>query len=152
MEDQAAAQATTRSLSIGYFGAGTGAAVALTAAAGRPMAVRAVVCQAGRTDLAAGAIPRVEAPTLLIADSDDPTGLELNREAMTTLRCERGLSRVAGASHLLAEPGSIERVAALAAEWFEHHLPRQGVGVKTWGPGGPAHCESFRPSHRGHGP
>jgi putative phosphoribosyl transferase len=150
--DWLGAQATTRSLSIGYFGAGTGAAVALTAAAGRPMAVRAVVCQAGRTDLAAGAIPRVEAPTLLIADSDDPTGLELNREAMTTLRCERGLSRVAGASHLLAEPGSIERVAALAAEWFEHHLPRQGVGVKTWGPGGPAHCESFRPSHRGHGP
>lgn len=149
--DWLGAQAETGSLSIGYFGAGTGAAVALTAAAERPKAVRAVVCQAGRTDLAAGAMPRVEAPTLLIADSDDRTGLELNREAMMALRCERGLSRVAGASHLLADPGSLERVAALAAEWFDHHLPRQGIGVKAWGPGGPAHCESFRPSHRGHG-
>lgn len=150
--DWLVARPSMRRLSLGYFGAGTGAAVALTAAAERPSVVRAVVSQAGRTDLAAAALGRIESPTLLIVGSEDPVGLAQNREALSALHCECGLARIAGASHLFVEPGSLERVAALASEWFEHHLPKHGAVPKTWGPGGPAHCESFRLAHRAHGP
>ncbi len=150
--DWLSARPSMRRLSLGYFGAGTGAAVALTAAAERPSAVRAVVSQAGRTDLAASALGRIESPTLLIVGSEDPLGLEHNRQALSTLRCECGLARIAGASQLFVEAGSLERVAALASEWFQHHLPKHGAGPKTWGPGGPAHCESFHLAHRAHGP
>lgn len=146
------ARPSLRRLSLAYFGAGTGAAVALTAAAGRPSVVRAVVSQAGRTDLAAAALGRVESPTLLIVGSEDPVGLEQGRAALSALHCECGLARIAGASQLFVEAGSLERVAALASEWFEHHLPRQGAAPMSWGPGGPAHCESFRLAHRAHGP
>jgi pimeloyl-ACP methyl ester carboxylesterase len=113
---------STRELPIGYFGASTGAAAALRAAASARGIVRAVVSRGGRPDLAADRLPYVTAPTLLIVGSHDPEVLELNRRAAAMLRCPRRLLVVEGASHLFEEPGTLEAVARLAAEWFESHL------------------------------
>jgi putative phosphoribosyl transferase len=115
--------AATRSLPIGYFGASTGAAAALVAAALEPDTVRAVVSRGGRPDLAGEALPLVRAPTLLIVGSRDLTVLELNRAAMARLRAETRLEIVPGATHLFEEPGALEAVARLAREWFLQHLP-----------------------------
>jgi putative phosphoribosyl transferase len=112
----------TCSLAIGYFGASTGAAAALVAAALEPGKVRAVVSRGGRPDLAGEALPLVRAPTLLIVGGRDLTVLELNRAAMARLRTEARLEVVPGATHLFEEPGALEAVARLAREWFLRHL------------------------------
>ena len=112
----------TRHLSIGYFGASTGAAAALVAAAERPEMVHAVVSRGGRPDLAGAALPRVRAPTLLIVGGDDVQVIELNRAALALLRCEKQLVIIPGASHLFEEPGALDEVARLAREWFRQHL------------------------------
>lgn len=114
---------------IGLFGASTGSAAALVAAAERPELVRAVVSRGGRPDLAWNALPRVKAPTLLIVGECDAEVLLLNRSARRRLTCASELRIVPNATHLFEEPGTLERVASLAAEWFGDHLaslsPRQ---------------------------
>ena len=117
-------------LPFGYFGASTGAAAALVAAAEAASGehrhlprIGAVVSRGGRPDLADGALELVHAPTLLIVGSDDPAVIELNRDAMTQLRCEKELVLVPGATHLFEEPGKLAEAARLATEWFERHLP-----------------------------
>ena len=112
----------TRHLRIGYFGASTGAAAALVAAAERPEVVGAVVSRGGRPDLAGPALPRVRAPTLLIVGGNDLPVIELNRLAFEQLRCEKQLVIIPGATHLFEEPGALDEVARLAREWFERYV------------------------------
>src|SRR4030081_3159054 len=112
----------TKHLRIGYFGASTGAAAALAAAAIRPDVVNAVVSRGGRPDLAGAALTRVRAPTLLIVGENDGQVIELNRAALAELRCEKQLVIVPGATHLFEEPGALDVVARLARDWFERHL------------------------------
>ena len=123
--DQAAGwvggSAYVRGLPLGFFGASTGAAAALVAAAGR-RDVRAIVSRGGRPDLAGDALEKVTAATLLIVGGDDPEVLALNRAAYRWLRCERRLEVVPGATHLFEEPGTLEAVVALARTWFLRHL------------------------------
>jgi putative phosphoribosyl transferase len=109
---------------IGYFGASTGAAAALLAAAELGQAIGAVVSRGGRPDLAAPRLADVTAPTLLIVGGLDDQVLELNRQAQRALRCENELVVVAGAGHLFEEPGALEEVARAATEWFVRHLGR----------------------------
>jgi dienelactone hydrolase len=111
----------TRHLHLGYFGASTGSAAALSAAAERPELVKAVVSRGGRPDLAAPALARVRAPTLLIVGAEDEPVIEMNREAMTRLT-EKKLEIIPGATHLFEEPGTLEEVARLACDWFERYL------------------------------
>lgn len=112
-------------LLLGYFGASTGAAAALVAAARQPLLVRAVVSRGGRPDLAGGeALSRVRAPTLLIVGGDDDVVVELNERAASRLRCVRKLVVIPGATHLFPEPGALEAVADLATEWFTKYLAR----------------------------
>jgi putative phosphoribosyl transferase len=111
-----------RRLPLGCFGASTGAAAALIAAAERPNRVTAVVSRGGRPDLAGDSLRRVIAPTLLIVGSRDGQVLELNRTAQAALEGESRLAIVPGAGHLFEEPGALEQVAALAREWFEQHV------------------------------
>jgi dienelactone hydrolase len=120
--DWLADRPVTARLALGYFGASTGAAAALVAAADRPNRARAVVSRGGRPDLAGEALERVQAPTLLIVGGDDPLVLELNREARARLRAETKLEIVPGASHLFEEPGALEEVARLARDWLVRHL------------------------------
>ena len=121
--DWLAQRPETRELAIGYFGASTGAAAALVAAAERPRVVRAVVSRGGRPDLAGAALARVRAPTLLIVGGDDTQVIELNRQALAQLgAAEKELVIVPGATHLFEEPGTLEEVARLAAAWFARHL------------------------------
>jgi len=120
--DWVAARPETSHLPIGYFGASTGGAAALVAAAERPALVGAVVSRGGRPDLAGEALERVEAPTLLIVGSEDPQVLELNRAAQRSLRAPNELIVIPGASHLFEEPGALGLVAGLAAEWFGRYL------------------------------
>ena len=115
-------QAATRGLGIGYFGASTGAAAALKAAAAVGPEIRAVVSRGGRPDLALDDLARVQAPTLLIVGGDDTVVIGLNRAAYHELRGEKELKIIPGATHLFEEPGTLEQVAAAAARWFEHHL------------------------------
>src|SRR5258707_5417224 len=115
-------QPTTRNLKIGYFGASTGAAAALVAAAERPLAVGAVVSRGGRPDLAGSALSAVRAPTLLIVGSKDTQVIELNRMAFSLLRTEKRMEIIPGATHLFEEPGTLEKVAELAREWFTRYL------------------------------
>ena len=112
----------TRGLRVGYFGASTGAAAALVAAAVRAAAVGAVVSRGGRPDLAGRALALVRAPTLLIVGGRDAQVLELNREAFAQLTCEKRLEIVPGATHLFEEPGALDRVAFLARDWFPRYL------------------------------
>ena len=111
-----------RSLHIGYFGASTGGAAALIAAAALSSNVDAVVSRGGRPDLAGEALQYVKAPTLLIVGERDEEVLQLNEQAYEKLRCERSLAIVPHATHLFAEPGALEEVARLAADWFKKHL------------------------------
>jgi len=120
--DWLASEATTVGLPVGAFGASTGAAAALIAAAERPERVLAVVSRGGRPDLATGALDRVRAPTLLIVGALDTAVIEMNREAMAALPAETRLELVDGASHLFEEPGALDRVAALARDWLVAHL------------------------------
>jgi len=116
-------QTAAPELSVGLFGASTGAAAALVAAAERPDDVRAVVSRGGRPDLAGPALARVRAPTLLIVGGRDPQVLELNRLALEALGAvEKQLVIVPGATHLFEEPGALDEVARLAADWFTRHL------------------------------
>jgi dienelactone hydrolase len=112
----------TRQLPIGYFGASTGAAAALVAAAERPELAGAIVSRGGRPDPAGQALPRVQAPTLLIVRGNDFPVIELNQAAFAQLRCEKQLVIVPGATHLFEEPNALEEVARLARVWFETHL------------------------------
>jgi putative phosphoribosyl transferase len=118
-------QPNTRPLRMGYFGASTGAAAALVAAAERPRIVHAIVSRGGRPDLAGPFLARVEAPTLLIVGGNDPVVIELNRAALAQLRCEKQLVIVPGATHLFEESGALDEVARLACQWFERHLTRE---------------------------
>lgn len=115
------ARAETPGLDVGYFGASTGAAAALVAAAAR-QDIAAIVSRGGRPDLAGDALPSVAAPTLLIVGSRDEEVLELNRQALDRLKCEKRLAIVPGATHLFEEPGTLDRVSVLAREWFRAHL------------------------------
>ncbi|MFN7756347.1 MAG: dienelactone hydrolase family protein [Betaproteobacteria bacterium] len=116
-------QPSLSALPCGLFGASTGAAAALAAAAEEATAVYAVVSRGGRPDLAGAALPRVVAPTLLVVGGNDPEVLRLNRAALSALRCECELAVVPGATHLFEEPGTLEAAARLAADWFVAHLP-----------------------------
>lgn len=113
----------TAPLAVGYFGASTGAAAALMAAAHRENGVAAVVSRGGRPDLAGPALTLVRAPTLLIVGSLDEPVVPLNRQALRQLQCEKELSIVDGAGHLFEEPGTLDEVVLLAAAWFERFLP-----------------------------
>jgi len=113
----------TQDLPVGLFGASTGAAAALEVAAAMPEAVRAVVSRGGRPDLASHAALRmVRAPTLLIVGGDDTDVIEMNEQAYAALGCVKHLAIVPAATHLFEEPGTLEEVACLAAEWFTRHL------------------------------
>src|SRR6266540_5786234 len=115
-------QKQTRDLRVGYFGSSTGGGAALVAAAEIPQDVGAVVSRGGRPDLAGDALPKVQAPTLLIVGGDDDVVIELNEMARDQMRCEAKLEIVAGATHLFEEAGALEKVAKLASDWFIAHL------------------------------
>lgn len=120
--DWAAAEPGTLGLPIGLFGASTGAAAAIVAAASRTNAVAAIVSRGGRPDLAGPALGDVRAPTLMIVGGDDRQVLALNRSAREAMRCKTSLTIVPGAGHLFEEPGTLDQALAAAAEWFENHL------------------------------
>jgi dienelactone hydrolase len=122
--DWLASAPSTRQLPVGCFGASTGAAAALIAAAERPARVGAVVSRGGRPDLAGEALRRVRAPTLLIVGGNDPEVLRLNEEALAALPGEARLEVLPGAGHLFEQPGELERVSLLARDWFLRHLRR----------------------------
>jgi putative phosphoribosyl transferase len=128
LTDRLVEQERLADLGVGLFGASTGAAAALVAAAARP-AVEAVVSRGGRPDLAGGHLRRVRQPTLLIVGGRDRTVLELNRGAMEELGGETRLEIVPGASHLFEEPGALDEVARLARDWFVRHLRRVPRGT-----------------------
>jgi len=115
-------QPRTKGLVIGYFGASTGAAAALKAAAAEGSKIEAVVSRGGRPDLAEEALTHVQSPTLLIVGGNDHVVIELNREAYARLKGKKKLVIVPGATHLFEEPGTLEEVARLATEWFKQHL------------------------------
>jgi dienelactone hydrolase len=117
-------QPRLKHLGLGYFGASTGAAAALVAAAERPQVVQATVSRGGRPDLAGPALQGVLAPTLFIVGGDDPVVLDVNYAAMAQLprQTEHKLEIIPGASHLFEEPGALDRVAALARNWFRERL------------------------------
>lgn len=115
-------QSTTKHLRLGYFGASTGAGAALVAAARSPERVAAVVSRGGRPDLARDCLPDVQAPTLLIVGGHDDVVIELNELALRLLRCTKDMVIVPGATHLFEEPGTLEKVADLAKEWFIQYL------------------------------
>ncbi len=119
------AQPDTSRLGVGYFGASTGAAAALQAAAhfaDRPGVVKAVVSRGGRPDLAMEALPMVKAPTLLIVGGEDRVVIGMNQRAFAEIAAPKELRIVPGASHLFEEPGTLEEVSRLAREWFRRHL------------------------------
>ena len=120
--DWIAAQDELGAMSVGCFGASTGAAAALIAAAERPDRVRAVVSRGGRPDLAGDALPRVLAPTLLIVGGADEPVIQLNEEARSRMSVNVRLEIVPGATHLFEEAGALEQVSRLALEWFGQHL------------------------------
>jgi len=115
-------QPSTKNLVIGYFGASTGAAAALKAAAFEGSKIGAVVSRGGRPDLAEEALSRVQSPTLLIVGGNDDIVIKLNREAYARLKGKKQLVIVPGATHLFEEPGTLEEVARLATEWFKQYL------------------------------
>jgi putative phosphoribosyl transferase len=112
-------------LPVGYFGASTGGAAAIVAAAMLPDIVRAVVSRGGRPDLAGNALVDLRAPTLLIVGGLDTVVMDLNYEALRTLRCPARLKIIPHASHLFEEPGALEQVSLVARHWFNEHLPRR---------------------------
>ena len=132
--DWVAADARTAALPIGLFGASTGAAAALRAAAERPDKVMAIVSRGGRPDLAGPALPTVRAPTLLIVGGNDVPVIEMNRAAYRLLSCPKRFVIVPGASHLFEEPGTLEQVAEHALIWFQQHFhpaSPEGTGPRT---------------------
>jgi len=115
-------QSVTEKLHLGYFGASTGAAAALVAAARHPDIVEAIVSRGGRVDLAGPWLVKVHAPTLLIVGGDDHLVIELNYQAAAELQADHRVEIIPDAGHLFEEPGGLEKVAALARDWFEDHL------------------------------
>lgn len=130
-----ARESATWDLRVGYFGASTGAAAALIAAAEIKDKIDkrtgAVVSRGGRPDLAGDALAYVEAPTLLIIGGRDEAVIEMNAAAFAQLQCEKEMRIVEGATHLFEEPGTLEEVARLAAEWFSQHLQPQSQGIAS---------------------
>jgi len=122
---------------IGYFGASTGAAAALIAAAQRPQLIGAVVSRGGRPDLAGGWLEAVRAPTLMIVGGDDTDVLDLNREAARAIRAPKRLAVVEGATHLFEEPGALEEVGQLAGDWLLRHLDQRATAGTTAAPPAP---------------
>jgi putative phosphoribosyl transferase len=118
-----------RNLRIGYFGASTGAAAALYAAARADTPIAAVVSRGGRPDLAIGVLGHVNAPTLLIVGSEDDAVLDLNLRAARQLRCEHRVEVVPGATHLFEEPGTLFQAATLAQQWFARHFHAVSVAA-----------------------
>lgn len=118
-------------LQIGYFGASTGAAAALISAAERPALVQAVVSRGGRVDLADAWLGKVLAPTLLIVGERDEDVLELNRRTLERLRADATLEVIPAATHLFTEPGTLERVAHLAGDWFHRHLKQHYQAIRV---------------------
>ncbi|WP_436295835.1 dienelactone hydrolase family protein [Variovorax sp. LjRoot178] len=125
LTDWLGADERTARLNIGYFGASTGAAAALAAAAQRPDTVHAVVSRGGRPDLAKQALARVRAPTLLIVGGNDGAVIDLNRQALELLRSQKRLTIVPGATHLFEESDALGTVSSLARDWFLRHLGNQ---------------------------
>jgi len=117
----------TQNMNIGYFGASTGAAAALLAAAEHPEEVAAIVSRGGRPDLARPALPYVKAATLLIVGGRDLPVIAMNRDALNELRTEKKLVIIPNATHLFEEPGAIEEVARFASNWFVNYLTRRAV-------------------------
>ncbi len=117
----------TEPLPVGYFGASTGAAAALVAAASATWPIAAIVSRGGRPDLAGSALAKVTAPTLLIVGGADLVVLDLNRQALAELRCEKHLAVVPGATHLFEEPGTLETVVDLAGSWFASRLAKAAI-------------------------
>jgi dienelactone hydrolase len=115
-------QEQASNLRTGYFGSSTGGAAALVAAVDAPQDVDAVVSRGGRPDLADEALPRVQAPTLLIVGGNDDIVIELNEQARDRMRCEAKLEIIPGATHLFEELGALEKVAQLASDWFVKHI------------------------------
>lgn len=115
-------QPQTKLLQVGYFGASTGAAAALQAAATFGASIGAVVSRGGRPELAMSALDRVQSPTLLIVGGLDDIVIDLNREAYDKIKAEKHLAIIPGATHLFEEPGTLQEVARLAADWFKRHL------------------------------
>jgi putative phosphoribosyl transferase len=124
--DWAQSRVEVRDLPLALFGASTGAAAALIAAAERPQPTRAVISRGGRPDLASEALPRVKAPTLLIVGGRDEPVIDMNREAMRQMRTEVELTIVPGASHLFEEHGALDQVSRLAIDWCRRHLIMEG--------------------------
>jgi putative phosphoribosyl transferase len=122
-----AMQKETGDLAVGYFGASTGAAAALSAAAMKPDIVHAVVSRGGRPDLAGPALKNVKAPTLLIVGGDDTQVLRLNENALGQISAPKKIEVVPGATHLFEEPGALEAVASLASRWFQAYLLSGGA-------------------------
>lgn len=122
--DWAAADPRLSSLRAGYVGASTSGGAALVAAAERPDSIAAVVSRGGRPDQAGEALPRVQAPTLLIVGGEDEPVIAMNQQPMQQLRCRKELQIGPGARHLFEEPGALEVIARLAREWFDEYLPR----------------------------
>jgi putative phosphoribosyl transferase len=125
-------QPQVKGLKIGYFGASSGAGVALVAAAEIPDLIHAVVSRGGRIDLAGEALDKVQSPTLAIVGGDDSVVLELNRAALAQMRCPKRLEIIPGAGHLFSEPGALEQVATRARAWFTDALAasRARVGAR----------------------
>ncbi|MBX3334052.1 MAG: alpha/beta hydrolase [Nitrospira sp.] len=117
----------TRYLTLGYFGASTGAGAALQAAAREPSNIKAVVSRGGRPDLAEPYLPSVIAPTLLIVGGHDGPVIEMNQSAYSLLTCDKKLVIVPGATHLFEEPGTLDQVAEHASRWFGRHLQSPDV-------------------------
>lgn len=111
-----------RKIPIGYFGASTGGAAALVAAARQAHLVKAVVSRGGRPDMAGESLPYVRAPTLLIVGGQDKTVIDLNQKALLQLCCTKELKIIPGASHLFEEPGKLDEVASLAEAWFDKYF------------------------------
>jgi putative phosphoribosyl transferase len=132
--DWAHARSDLRGLPLAFFGASTGAAAALIAASERPAATRAVISRGGRPDLAEDALARVEAPTLLIVGGNDTPVIEMNRDAIRRMRAPVRLEIVPGATHLFPEPGTLEQVARLAANWCRQHLKESDAGGPAFRP------------------
>lgn len=125
----ARASRATRGLAISYFGASTGAAAALVAAA-HDRDIVAVVSRGGRPDLAGGALALVRAPTLLIVGGDDSEVIDLNRRACAVMNCERRIEIVPGATHLFEEPGTLDEVVRLASGWFRRHFEQSRMAAE----------------------
>ena len=115
-------QAQTKNLNIGYFGSSTGAAAAIIGAADIGPEIKAVVSRGGRPDLAGEALSQIQSPTLFMVGGDDFGVIELNQESYDLMKCKKELKIIPGATHLFEEPGTLEEVARLAAEWFKRYL------------------------------